>query len=218
MAKWHRSMPSQPLLSVSVNMSLKQLADPGFADDVAQTLVESGINPPSLKLELTESSIMENPKLALNVLRRLKELKVGLELDDFGTGYSSLSYLHQLPFDAVKIDRSFISGMPVREGTQHLVETILGMARSLNLEVVAEGVETKDQRDRLIALGCPLAQGYYFSRPVDSDAAEKTLHRDHIPLTGTSSSVEALAEALASSTIKCAPPATAPLNGHGADV
>ncbi|MGA2579597.1 MAG: EAL domain-containing protein [Bryobacteraceae bacterium] len=215
MAKWHRSMPSQPLLSVSVNMSLKQLADPGFADDVAQTLVESGINPPSLKLELTESSIMENPKLALNVLRRLKELKVGLELDDFGTGYSSLSYLHQLPFDAVKIDRSFISGMPVREGTQHLVETILGMARSLNLEVVAEGVETKDQRDRLVALGCPLAQGYYFSRPVDSDAAEKTLRRDHIPLTGTSSSVEALAEALASSTTKCAPPATAPFNGPG---
>jgi EAL domain-containing protein (putative c-di-GMP-specific phosphodiesterase class I) len=130
------------------------------------------------------------------VLRRLKELKVGLELDDFGTGYSSLSYLHQLPFDAVKIDRSFISGMPAREGSQHLVETILGMARSLNLDVVAEGVETEDQRDHLIALGCPLAQGFYFSKPVDSVATEKALHLDRVVSAPISEPEEVLAGAL----------------------
>jgi len=198
MAEWHRSMPDQPPLSISVNMSIKQLADPDFTDDVARTLVETGLNPISLRLELTESSIMQDPELTLNVLRRLKELKVGLELDDFGTGYSSLSYLHQLPFDAVKIDRSFISGMPAREGSQHLVETILGMARSLNLDVVAEGVETKDQRDQLVALGCPLAQGFFFSKPVDTDATDKALRLDQLTAVETAKPDEALVGLLSS--------------------
>ena len=141
---------------------------------------------------------MQDPELTLNVLRRLKELKVGLELDDFGTGYSSLSYLHQLPFDAVKIDRSFISGMPAREGSQHLVETILGMARSLNLDVVAEGVETKDQRDQLVALGCPLAQGFFFSKPVDTDATDKALRLDQLTAVETAKPDEALVGLLSS--------------------
>jgi diguanylate cyclase (GGDEF)-like protein/PAS domain S-box-containing protein len=192
MAEWHRSMPEQSFLSVSVNMSLVQLPDPGFVDDVARTLAETGICPSSPRLELTESSIMEDPRLTLSVLRRLKDLNVGLELDDFGTGYSSLSYLHQLPFDAVKIDRSFISGMPAREGSQHPIETIISMARSLNLDVVAEGVETKEQRDQLIALGCPLAQGFYFSMPVDSDAAEKVLQEAQARLLPALSPEEAL--------------------------
>jgi diguanylate cyclase (GGDEF)-like protein/PAS domain S-box-containing protein len=179
MAAWHREMPALLAPSVSVNMSLKQLADAAFVDDVTAALKESGLNPASLRLELTESSIMENSELTIKVLKRLKGLGVGLELDDFGTGYSSLSYLHQLPFDAVKIDRSFVSGMPGREGSTHLVETILGMARSLKLEVVAEGVETVEQRDQLRALGCPLAQGYLFSKPA-SGRATATLLREQL--------------------------------------
>jgi diguanylate cyclase (GGDEF)-like protein/PAS domain S-box-containing protein len=178
MAAWHREMPALVAPSISVNMSLKQLADASFVEDVAAALKESGLNPSSLRLELTESSIMENSELTLNVLTRLKELGVGLELDDFGTGYSSLSYLHQLPFDAVKIDRSFVNGLPGREGSAHLVETILGMARSLKLEVVAEGVETIEQRDHLRALGCPLAQGYFFSQPASSDATAILLREE----------------------------------------
>ena len=178
MAEWHRSITRGTLPSVSVNMSLKQLADPGFVEDVARVLVESGLSPPSLRLELTESSIMENSELTLKVLRRLKALDVGLELDDFGTGYSSLSYLHQLPFDAVKIDRSFVSGMPEREGSTHLVETILGMARSLKLDVVAEGIETKEQRDELAAMGCPFGQGFYFGRPTDRESTDKAIHQE----------------------------------------
>jgi len=180
MAEWHRTLKAEFRPSISVNMSLKQLADPGFVNDVVMALSDSGLNPPSLRLELTESSIMENSQLTLEVLRKLKALNVGLELDDFGTGYSSLSYLHQLPFDAVKIDRSFINGMPAREGSAQIVETILGMARSMNLDVVAEGVETAEQRDQLVALGCPIAQGFYFSRPADRVATEKFLREKNI--------------------------------------
>ncbi|MEO8662100.1 MAG: EAL domain-containing protein [Bryobacteraceae bacterium] len=178
MAEWHRGSPSQPPLSVSVNMCLKQLADPRFVDDVSQALKETGLNPPSLRLELTESSIMEDKALTLSVLRRLKDLNVGIELDDFGTGYSSLSYLHELPFDAVKIDASFVNGMPGRPGSSQMIETILGMARSLHLDVVAEGVETAEQRDTLIALHCPFAQGFLFSKPVDQAATQKSILAD----------------------------------------
>ena len=179
MAEWHGSRRGGCLPSVSVNVSLKQLEDPGFVDDVARALADTGLNPASLRLELTESSIMNDSQLTLIVLRRLKELHVGLELDDFGTGYSSLSYLHQLPFDAVKIDRSFIDGMPGREGSAKMVETILGMAHSLKLDVVAEGVETKEQRDHLISMGCSLAQGFYFSKPVDSDTMSRALREQN---------------------------------------
>jgi diguanylate cyclase (GGDEF)-like protein/PAS domain S-box-containing protein len=175
MAAWHRALKGGILPSVSVNVSFKQLSDPDFVDKVAATLAETGLNPPCLRLELTESSIMEDAELTLIVMQRLKDLNVGLELDDFGTGYSSLSYLDQLPFDAVKIDRSFVSGMPGRSGSVQLVATILGMARSLNLDVVAEGVETKEQEDRLVAMGCPLAQGFYYSVPLDAAATESLL-------------------------------------------
>lgn len=179
MAEWHKILPPDSRPTISVNMSVKQLADPRFVEDVARALSESGLNPPSLRLELTESSIMENKDRTLSVLRSLKELNVGLELDDFGTGYSSLSYLHELPFDAVKIDRSFINGIPARKGSTKMVETILGMARSLKLEVVAEGVETNEQRNQLIALGCPFAQGFLYSKPIDAEMTTNTMNKQH---------------------------------------
>ena len=171
MAAWHKSMIGEPALSISVNISFKQLAEASLADDVERILTETGLEPATLKLEITESSIMENAQLAIATLRRFKELNISLEIDDFGTGYSSLSYLRQLPFDTVKIDRSFVKEMGTCDDTSEIIGTILQLARSLNMDVVAEGVETQDQLTRLTEMGCHSGQGYYFSRPVDAERA-----------------------------------------------
>jgi diguanylate cyclase (GGDEF)-like protein/PAS domain S-box-containing protein len=171
MVAWQRSMVREPALSISVNVSFKQLAEPGLAADVERVLAETGLDPKTLRLEMTESSIMENAQLAVAVLRRFKELNIGLEIDDFGTGYSSLSYLRQLPFDTVKIDRSFVKELGTADDTSQIISTILTLAHSLSMDVVAEGVETKDQLARLTAMGCASGQGYYFSKPVDAERA-----------------------------------------------
>ena len=171
MAEWHKSIAREPALSISVNVSFKQLAEPGLAGDVERILAETGLDPGTLKLEMTESSIMENARIAISTLRRFKELNIGLEIDDFGTGYSSLSYLRQLPFDTVKIDRSFVKELGGADDSSEVVNTILQLARSLSMDVVAEGVETKDQLARLTAMGCSTVQGYYFSKPVDAERA-----------------------------------------------
>jgi predicted signal transduction protein with EAL and GGDEF domain len=171
MAAWHKSMIGEPALSISVNISFKQLAEASLADDVERILTETGLDPATLKLEITESSIMENAQLAIATLRRFKELNISLEIDDFGTGYSSLSYLRQLPFDTVKIDRSFVKEMGTCDDTSEIIGTILQLARSLDMDVVAEGVETQDQLARLTAMGCRSGQGYYFSKPVDAERA-----------------------------------------------
>jgi EAL domain-containing protein (putative c-di-GMP-specific phosphodiesterase class I) len=175
MAAWHKSMVREPALSISVNISFKQLAEASLAEDVERILAETGLDPATLKLEITESSIMENAQLAIATLRRFKELNISLEIDDFGTGYSSLSYLRQLPFDTVKIDRSFVKEMGTSEDTSEIINTILQLARSLNMDVVAEGVETKDQLARLTAMGCSSGQGYYFSKPVDAERAQRLI-------------------------------------------
>ncbi|MGA3205325.1 MAG: EAL domain-containing protein, partial [Bryobacteraceae bacterium] len=138
-------------------------------------LTETGLDPATLKLEITESSIMENAQVVIATLRRFKELNIGLEIDDFGTGYSSLSYLRQLPFDTVKIDRSFVKEMGTCDDTSEIISTILQLARSLGMDVVAEGVETKAQLVRLKAMGCSSGQGYYFSKPVDAERAQRLI-------------------------------------------
>jgi diguanylate cyclase (GGDEF)-like protein/PAS domain S-box-containing protein len=171
MAEWHRAMPRRPALSVSVNISFKQLAEPGLAQDIERILAETGLSPAGLRVEMTESSLMENAETAVATLRRLKELNIGLEIDDFGTGYSSLSYLRQLPFDTVKIDRSFVRELGAADDSAEIVGTILQLAKSMNLDVVAEGVETSEQLALLRKMGCRLGQGYYFSRPVDAERA-----------------------------------------------
>jgi EAL domain-containing protein (putative c-di-GMP-specific phosphodiesterase class I) len=137
--------------------------------------VETGLDPKTLKLEMTESSIMENAQMAVATLQRFKEMNIGLEIDDFGTGYSSLSYLRNLPFDTVKIDRSFVKELGTTDDTSEIVTTILHLARSLSMDVVAEGVETKDQLARLTAMGCASGQGYYFSKPVDAERAQRLI-------------------------------------------
>jgi diguanylate cyclase (GGDEF)-like protein/PAS domain S-box-containing protein len=177
-AEWQRAFSSDLPLTVSVNVSSRQLNDPRLLEDVEASLAESGLKPGSLALEMTESSIMGNTEQTRMTLNRLKQMKVGLEIDDFGTGYSSLSYLQRLPFDALKVDRSFVSELGAGNGSLDIVKAILELAHSLKLEVIAEGVETEEQLDRLRELGCEYFQGFLFSRPLDSNAAELLLVRN----------------------------------------
>jgi len=137
---------------------------------VEKILEETGLAPQRLSLELTESVVMKNPEESIANLRRLKALGVSLEVDDFGTGYSSLSYLSCLPIDTVTIDRSFVAGLGEREDRSGIVRTIVELAGSLSLDVIAEGVETALQVRKLLALGCGRGQGHYFSRPLGASA------------------------------------------------
>jgi len=152
-------------LRMSVNVAAGQLVDPGFHEFVRRVLADTGLSPAQLCLEITESSLMRQAANGGEYLAGLRRLGVALSIDDFGTGYSSLSYLHHLPVDELKIDRSFISGLGRDRRDRHLVEAIVGMARALGLEVLAEGVESEHQLQTLAALGCTRAQGYLFSRP-----------------------------------------------------
>jgi EAL domain-containing protein (putative c-di-GMP-specific phosphodiesterase class I) len=136
-----------------------------------------------LKLEITETVVMENIDTATRTLEQLRALGVELSIDDFGTGYSSLSYLQHFPVSTLKIDRSFVSRITESEGTAEIVRTIMSLARSLGMDVVAEGVETAGQRAQLTDLDCEFGQGYYFSKPMGEDAAEAFL-LSQIPRTG----------------------------------
>ena len=150
---------------VSVNLSARQLAHPSIVDDVAAALAASGLPPSRLWLELTETALFEEADAPLPVLHELKAIGVQIVLDDFGTGYSSLAYLQRFPLDALKIDRAFVAEMTQDPRAAALVEAITTMARSLGLTVVPEGIETEEQREALIALGCRYGQGYLFGRP-----------------------------------------------------
>jgi len=160
---------------VSVNVSPRQLADPGLVDCVLESLEAAGLDPSLLSLEITESALVGDAESTLEVLRRLKELGVRIELDDFGTGYSSLTYLRRFPIDAVKIDRSFVSGLVTSPEDSAIVGAVISMGRSLGLHVIAEGVETSAQAEQLAALGCALAQGFLFARPMDAQATHELL-------------------------------------------
>jgi diguanylate cyclase (GGDEF)-like protein len=162
-AKWQRHFSTQ--LCMSVNLSAKQLMHPSLTKQVMQTLATTGLDPRQLKLEVTESTVMEHSEKALSVLKELDDLGVLLSTDDFGTGYSSLSYLQKFPFDRLKIDRSFIEKMEEDAKSAAIVKTILMLGENLNIEVVAEGIESKQQLAQLRALGCARGQGYLFSRP-----------------------------------------------------
>jgi diguanylate cyclase (GGDEF)-like protein/PAS domain S-box-containing protein len=166
--------PGGEELSVSVNLSAKQFSQ-DLAEQVDQILRETGLPSRRLRLEVTESIVMENTDAAIALLRRLKALGVHIAIDDFGTGYSSLSYLLRLPADTLKIDRSFVSGSGDAHRNANIVRTVVGLAYSLGMDVIAEGVETEEQRDMLADLGCPLAQGYLFSPAVDGEATRALL-------------------------------------------
>jgi diguanylate cyclase (GGDEF)-like protein/PAS domain S-box-containing protein len=175
MAEWQRNHSQQPPLTISVNASSRELADPDLVPNVGRILRETGLDPESLRIEVTESSIVEDQNETAATLRRLRELHVKLEIDDFGTGYSSLSRLHEYPFSTVKIDRSFVKDLETEPESLHLVETILRLAQGLGLSVVAEGIETREQLAKLVSLGCGFGQGYLFSRPADGRSIQKVI-------------------------------------------
>jgi diguanylate cyclase (GGDEF)-like protein len=172
---WQAKFPISPALSMNVNLSVRQLSDPNLVQDVKEVLLETGIPPATLKLELTESSLMTEIDAAGSVLADLQALQVGLKLDDFGTGYSSLSYLRTQRFDSLKIDRSFVSRLGTDPEGLAIIETILNLAQELKMNVVAEGIETERQLAELIRLGCETGQGFYFSAPLMAEEAENLL-------------------------------------------
>jgi diguanylate cyclase (GGDEF)-like protein len=165
---WHAAFPDAPPISVSVNLSPVQLGRPDLVEMVERTLQSSGLDPEALCLELTETAMMREPEAAAETLAGLTSLGVKLALDDFGTGYSSLALLPRLPLHAVKIDRSFVDGLGDEPEDTAITEAIVAISRSLSLWTVAEGVENVRQIGELVRLGCPLAQGYFFSAPVSA--------------------------------------------------
>jgi len=156
-----------PHVTVSVNVSGRQFAEPQLLDHVQEALNASGLPPSALRLEITETAVMKDPENALATLHRLRQMGVGLKLDDFGTGYSSLTYLHRFPIDTLKIDRSCVMRLPSAAESVAIVRAILTLARSLEIDVVAEGVETGRQAQLLRSMGCEYGQGFWYSRPVD---------------------------------------------------
>jgi diguanylate cyclase (GGDEF)-like protein/PAS domain S-box-containing protein len=171
--QWRRRLPTQTPLYASVNVSARQFRDPGFVAGVRRVLAQTGLAPSSLMLELTESVLLRREDERLHAdLAELKAIGAKLAIDDFGTGYSSLSYLRELPIDVLKIDKSFVDGIAVSEQRLALVEGIIGIARTLNLDVIAEGIETEVQRDLLVSMGCEYGQGYLLAMPVSADQAE----------------------------------------------
>jgi diguanylate cyclase (GGDEF)-like protein/PAS domain S-box-containing protein len=173
-ADWKRRFPNGALEYITVNVSSRQLVQQNFLALVERTVQDAGMKPSELRLEITETALMDSPTAAAGLLRELREFGAKIYLDDFGTGYSSLSHLHKLPVDALKIDRSFVKslGLPDRPA---IVESILALARTMNTSVVAEGIETEVQAQELERLGCTHAQGFLFSRPIPAAAAEKLL-------------------------------------------
>ena len=170
--KWQQRSLSDRDLVISVNLSGKQLAQPDLIERIEQILHESQLKPWHLKLEVTESVVMENPEVAAITLAKLRALGVLLSIDDFGTGYSSLSYLNRFPLDILKIDRSFISAMNQTDENLQIVKTIVSLAGNLGMQVIAEGVETEEQLSELRSLRCQYAQGFLFSEPMDAAQAD----------------------------------------------
>jgi EAL domain-containing protein (putative c-di-GMP-specific phosphodiesterase class I) len=160
-------------LGISINVSARQLDDPAFADLVAVVLRETGLPACALTLEITESVVMRDPERAIDLLRPLRALGVRLAIDDFGTGFSSLAYLQRLPADQLKIDKVFIDALGVSAEGSAIVKAVAEMARTLNMETVAEGIETRQQHRILQSLSCNLGQGYHFARPLKAEAVRE---------------------------------------------
>ena len=178
LVEWSGAKPEEKPLFVSVNVSGKQLADHSFAKLVSEVIQETGVNPAALKLEITETAVMDDLDGALEILNNLRGLDVRLALDDFGTGYSSLSLLQKLPVSTLKIDRGFVARMADGEDGIQLVQAIITLAHGLGLDVIAEGVETATDLTGLVDMGCEFAQGFFFAKPLPLGAATTTIATD----------------------------------------
>ncbi|MGD8351445.1 MAG: EAL domain-containing protein [Nitrospirota bacterium] len=178
MRRWQEQYPAFRDLTVSVNLSGREFVQPGFVDEIGTALKETGLDPGSLRLEITERMIVTEPEYASLVLKRLKQLGVWLDIDDFGTGHSALSNLRDFPVDSLKIDRSFISSLAADEQNVAIVKTIVSLADTLKLSVVAEGVENEEQLSLTRGMKCGYAQGFYYHRPMDAATAEGILEKE----------------------------------------
>ncbi|MBK8464813.1 MAG: EAL domain-containing protein [Chloracidobacterium sp.] len=173
--KWQEIAPAGKQLSIAVNLSGKHFGHPALVEQIKTVIAESGIAAGNLKLELTESAVMENAETAILMLKQIKETGVQISIDDFGTGYSSLSYLHRFPIDLLKVDRSFVSAMEENTENGEIVRTVIALAKALKLKVVAEGIESIHQFHQLRILGCEYGQGYLFSKPLQVAEIERLL-------------------------------------------
>ncbi|MEJ7622865.1 MAG: bifunctional diguanylate cyclase/phosphodiesterase [Pyrinomonadaceae bacterium] len=173
--EWQQRFQNTRPLSVAVNLSGKHFGHPALVEQITSVISATGIDPSSLKLELTESAVMENAETAIFMLKQIKETGVQISIDDFGTGYSSLSYLHRFPIDLLKVDRSFVSAMEENTENGEIVRTVIALAKALNLKVVAEGIESIHQFHQLRVLGCEYGQGYLFSKPLPVADIERLL-------------------------------------------
>jgi predicted signal transduction protein with EAL and GGDEF domain len=178
---WQDKFPAMRDLTMSVNVSRKQLCAADLISRVQQVLAETGVNPGNLKLEITESSVMSDTKASLAVLRRIRDMGIQLHIDDFGTGYSSLSCLQNFPLTGLKIDRDFVKEITNKPDQAAIIRTIINLAHTLNIPLVAEGVETAEQTRTLQAMGCDQAQGYLFAKPMEPAAAEKYISENLNP-------------------------------------
>ncbi|OTP66615.1 diguanylate cyclase/phosphodiesterase (GGDEF & EAL domains) with PAS/PAC sensor(s) [Caballeronia sordidicola] len=172
-AAWQSS--GLPALRMSINVSARQFHDPALESVVARALVEHGLAPEQLELEITESLSMKDPEESIRILDNFKARGISIAIDDFGTGYSNLAYLRRFPVRRIKLDRVFVSELTSQASSNAIVEAIVAMAHKLDLQVIAEGVETTEQRDALLRFGCDELQGYWFSRPVDAAAIDSLL-------------------------------------------
>jgi diguanylate cyclase (GGDEF)-like protein len=173
--RWQERHRSSPPLELSVNLSARQLREPGFTAEVAEAVRESGLHPSTLVLEITESVLIDDADEVSARLDELRTMGAKIAIDDFGTGYSALSYLRRFKLDALKIDRAFVADLTPGSQASALASAIVAMGHNLGLRTVAEGIETAEQLAELRAMGCDLAQGYYFARPVPADELERML-------------------------------------------
>jgi EAL domain-containing protein (putative c-di-GMP-specific phosphodiesterase class I) len=190
MRAWDSEFPECANLVVNVNLSARQCLHPAIVADVARVLAETGLEPQRLKLEITESLVLECSDDVIGILKALRELGVQLGLDDFGMGYSALSYLHQLPIQTLKIDRSFVSDIQ-NSSNAEIVRAILSLASGLSMNVTAEGIETAEQADCLRELSCEFGQGYLFDRPLTNDGAREVLQKHSRASAGPTSLIAA---------------------------
>jgi EAL domain-containing protein (putative c-di-GMP-specific phosphodiesterase class I) len=184
-AGWIAALPADHAFEIAVNLSVRQLEHPDLVAEVGEALRSAGLDPTRLVVEVTESVFLDDTGLGIEALRQLRELGVRVALDDFGTGYSSLGYLQRFAVDILKIDRRFVSSLNPGDGRPELAAAIVGLARSLHLDVVAEGIEEATQTRRLRELGCTVGQGFLFARPGPASDLTQLLH------TQTTSSVAA---------------------------
>lgn len=181
MRQWHQQFSQNPPLFISVNLSGRQFSQPNLVQQVQYILETINLERNTLKLEITESMMMNDVEAAIDLLRRLKDLGLRLSIDDFGTGYSNLSYLHRFPIDTLKIDQSFVRRMNSQESQDRyaqIVRTVIMLGHNLELDVIAEGIETEEQMHILKSLGCEYGQGYYFAKPLPSPEVTELLKKD----------------------------------------